>query len=149
MKKRKRSPRLKLWAQFIFAPVSLYKVACYKWPLGLTLTFSWGSAHRAKIPPHPRSSMTSEIEQKDGESVIGVVRLRQSYMPVNFQLCAISGSKAAETCCSSANEGLIFPGLHHKSASLSSALHTSDAPLYLLLQVSELFQVQVRFNHRC
>lgn len=52
--------------------------------------------------------MTSEIEEKDGEGVMGAVRVRQPYMPVNFQLCAISGSKVAETYCSSANEGLIF-----------------------------------------
>lgn len=63
--------------------------------------------------------MTSEIEEKDGESVRGAVRLRQSYMPVNFQLCAISGSKVAETCCSSANEGLIFPVLHFKPLMVS------------------------------
>lgn len=56
--------------------------------------------------------MVSETDEKDGESLISVVRLRQPYTPVNSQLCAISGSKAAEICCS-ADEGLIFPGLNH------------------------------------
>lgn len=34
-----------------------------------------------------RISMTSEIEEKDVESVVGVVRIRKSYVTVNFQLC--------------------------------------------------------------
>lgn len=120
--KKKRSTRPKLWARFIFALVSLYKRACYKWPLRLTLNLSWGSAQIAEISSHSRSSITSETAETDGESVMGVVRLRQSHTPVNF--CAISGSKSAlfETCCSSANEGLIFPGLHIKPLMASFTL---------------------------
>jgi len=96
--------------------------------------------------------MTSNIEEKDGKSVMGVVKLRQSYMPVNFHLRAISGNKTAETCCSSANEGLFFPGLLLKPLMVSFTLQctayfrctlASPAPGVQDLPGLGVFQTQV------
>lgn len=80
---------------------------------------SFLSIHReSKISPNLRNSICSETEKKGRKSVVEVLRLRQSYMPVNFHLCAIPGSKT----CSSANEELIFPRLHRKPLIVTSTL---------------------------
>lgn len=82
----------------------------------------------------------------------GGSKAKAIYMPVNFQLCAISGSKAAETYCSSANEGLIFPGLHLKPGIVNFILQcaayfrctfVSPAPGVQALPGSGAFQSRV------
>lgn len=50
-----------------------------------------------------------------------------------FQLYAISGSKAADTCCYSANEGLIFPGLPLKPLMVSFTLQQGACFTYIFL----------------
>lgn len=59
----------------------------------------------SKISPNLGNIISSETEKKDRKSVVEELRMRQFYMPVNFHLCSISGSKTF----SSANKELIFP----------------------------------------
>lgn len=72
----------------------------------------------SKISPNLGNIISSETEKKDRKSVVEVLRLRQSYMPVNFHLCLISGSKTF----SSANKELIFPRFHLKLLIVSFTL---------------------------
>lgn len=72
----------------------------------------------SKISPNLRNIISSETEKKNRKSVVEVLRLRQSYMPVNFHLCAISGNKFF----SSANGELVFPRIHLKPPIVSFTL---------------------------